>query len=153
MHKEVMEERPKEESDVGGASRPEEAMVDAHGEPLSVPSRRPPTPSKLSFSGIPGFDKESWAQPTSSQPVRPPTPATPPPPSPRAIRQGPGMLKKAFDFMRKRKKVEKETEDSPALASAVGFFASQATMLVAAIVGKGLHKYLCRNHGRPNCIS
>ncbi len=115
----------------------------SHDDSMSVPGlRRPTTPSRLSFSKMPGFDKDQWARPSSPQPVRPPTPATPPPPSPDLKRQGPGMLKKAFELMRKRKKTTEGGEgDSPALASAIGFFSSQATMLVATVVGKGLFSF------------
>ena len=129
-----------EEADEKKETSGEGRMEVVPEEPISIPSRQPSaTPSRRSFTGVPEFDEEKWAGPSSSHPSRLPASKSPPLLSHDSRKQGLGVLKKAFKLMGKKKKVERE--DEPAMASAVGFFSSQATMLVAAVVGKGCHGY------------
>lgn len=103
-------------------------------ETLSIPSVRPTTPSRRSFAGDPVFESDQSRDYAASpqQPSRPTTPAPPPSPPPDLMRQGPGLLKKAFSMMKRR--VSKQPSDS-ILSSVVALYAAQMTMLAAAVVG------------------
>ena len=109
-------------------------MGGANEETISIPSVRPTTPSRRSFVGDPVFedDHEDYTA-SPKQPSRVPTPATPPLPPADLKKPSPGILKKAFVMLRKRP--SKQTQDS-ILSSAVGFYAAQATLLAAAVIGK-----------------
>ncbi len=103
-----------------------------HGESLSIPSVRPTSPSRRSFAATPVFDAEQtdYAA-TPRPPSRPLSSATPLSPPPELKDQEPGIFRRVFGGRRGRGAGEKGT----VLSSVVGLYATQVTMLAAAMLG------------------
>ena len=117
------------EQEVGGAEE-----VD-HGESLSIPSVRPTSPSRGSFPATPTFDTlhPDYAA-TSHPPSRPISPATPLAPPTDLREQEPGIFRKVFGGRKSRR----VADGKGMLSSVVGLYATQVTMLAAAVLGMHL---------------
>ena len=102
-------------------------------ESLSIRSIRPTTPSRRSIVTTPVFDTERTDYAVTPKPLtRPVTPDIPLSPPADLKDKEPGIFWKVFGGRRGRVAGER----SSGLSSVVGLYATQVTMLAAAILGK-----------------